>query len=158
MGFWHRHLIAIWFWSRISNQTEFRWQNCWNLNLNWWWFNLKALNPLAYHLFYFCCFAFLDETSLIETVMEGSEKITLHGNSLGKLLLQKGEINKLCYLLVSKCATENITQSSKYYEFRHHPHQRFFFWKTEKLFEIFSFFFRGDKNISFTIILNQLLK
>ena len=41
-----------------------------------------------------------DESSFIETVVEGAEKITLHGNALGKLLLQKGEINKLCYLLV----------------------------------------------------------
>ena len=39
--------------------------------------------------------------SFIETMVEGAEKITLHGNVLGKVLLQKGEINKLCILLVS---------------------------------------------------------
>jgi hypothetical protein len=38
-------------------------------------------------------------------VIEGSEKIILHGNALGKLLLQKGEINKLCYMLVNPVST-----------------------------------------------------
>jgi hypothetical protein len=52
-----------------------------------------------------------DETAFIETVIEGSEKITLHGNILGKLLLQKGEIAKLCYLLVNPLLTVSSLRS-----------------------------------------------
>ena len=52
-------------------------------------------------------FNFSDVNALVDTVIECTEKIIIHGQVFSKTLLSKGEVKKLMYLLSSMKLVKN---------------------------------------------------